>query len=70
LILSLFIIKHGIEILYLLVYVNDMVIIGTNPTIKDEPSVHLKDFDDLHFFLGIEVIRHDNDILLSQHNYL
>jgi hypothetical protein len=47
-----------------------MVIIGTNPTIKDEPSVHLKDFDDLHFFLGIEVIRHDNDILLSQHNYL
>jgi hypothetical protein len=31
---------------------------------------HLKDFDDLHFFLGIEVIRHDNDILLSQHNYL
>jgi len=37
---------------------------------EDGPLVTFKRFRWSSFFLGIEVIRHDNDILLSQHNYL
>ena len=48
---------------YILVYVDDLLIIGDNPSEISHliPNLHkifgLKDLGDMHFFLGIEVIK-------------
>ncbi|RVW39905.1 Retrovirus-related Pol polyprotein from transposon RE1 [Vitis vinifera] len=59
---SLFIYSQGSTLCYFLVYVDDFVITGNNPTLVASiikqlgDMFSLKDIGSLHFFLGIEVI--------------
>ncbi|XP_016747283.1 uncharacterized mitochondrial protein AtMg00810-like [Gossypium hirsutum] len=58
---SLFIRQEGSQLLYVLIYVDDIVVISTNPLAIDrfvkDLDVHfsLKDLSHLNYFLGIEV---------------
>jgi Reverse transcriptase (RNA-dependent DNA polymerase) len=73
---SLFIFRHENNTVYLLVYVDDIVLTGNNPSLITQ-IIHLldqqftiKDLSDLHFFFGIEVNKHDNGLLLTQSRYI
>jgi len=64
---------HGV--LYLLLYVDDMIITSSNQLMlrtlinRLAQEFSMKDLGDLHYFLGIEVIRNDKGIFLSQAKY-
>ena len=61
--------KHGIEVLYIFVYVDGIIIMWTNLIMVSQfilimsLEFCLRDLGDLHYFLGIEVIKKDNGIL-------
>ena len=73
---SLFIYSTDAHKCYLLVYVDDFIIIGNNSTFIDNViwhlnnQFHLKDLGDLHFFLGVEVIQTHAGLFLMQHKYI
>ncbi|KAL8139110.1 hypothetical protein V2J09_005111, partial [Rumex salicifolius] len=73
---SLFIKKNGSHVVYVLIYVDDLIIIGSHPTFIDEfvqllnREFSLKDLGSLHYFLGIEVTRSDSSVQLSQQKYI
>ncbi|KAJ9553297.1 hypothetical protein OSB04_017342 [Centaurea solstitialis] len=73
---SLFHKGHGQDFVALLVYVDDIIIMGASECgiakLKDQLSntFKLKDLGDLKFFLGLEVIRTEEGILLSQRRYV
>lgn len=59
-----------------MVYVDDIVLTGNNPTFLDK-FVHtlaqrfsIKDLGPLHHFLGIEVISTASGLFLSQHRHI
>ena len=66
--------KGGLEI-YILVYVDDLVIGGNDPTKINKfkeylvECFHMKDLGSLKYFLGIEVARNKNGIFLCQRKY-
>jgi histone deacetylase 1/2 len=72
---SLFIYKHSGVTLYMLVYVDDIIVTGscdkTISTLLKElrSEFALKELVDLHFFLGIEVNQTSDGIFLSQEKY-
>lgn len=69
---SLFTRSHGSSFIALLIYVDDIIITGNDPTsIKSLMGVlhekfHIKDLGDLKYFLGIEVSRSKRKIVISQ----
>ncbi|XP_019057729.1 PREDICTED: uncharacterized protein LOC109116546 [Tarenaya hassleriana] len=73
---SLFIFcKHGI-VIYVLVYVDDIVVTG-NDTSRNQQFIQLlsdrfsvKDLGDLKFFLGVEVSRSHKGLFLTQQRYV
>lgn len=73
---SLFLKRSSHEAVYLLVYVDDIIITGTSPTLIDHitSSLHatftIKDLGCLSFFLGIEAISTSSGLLLSQNRYI
>ena len=73
---SFFIYSQGSTLCYFLVYVDDFVITGNNPTLVASiikqlgHMFSLKDIGSLHFFLGIEVIPTKAGLFLSQHKYI
>ncbi|RVW74760.1 Retrovirus-related Pol polyprotein from transposon RE1 [Vitis vinifera] len=73
---SLFIFNNHGTILYLLVYVDDIIITGNNveaaQTFIQQLSQRfsLKDLGPLTYFLGVEVISHTNGLFLSQRKYI
>lgn len=77
---SLFIYKRDKVVLYLLVYVDDIIVTGNHPAAIDSAinsvinnlssELALKDMGDLDYFLRLEIVRRDHDILLSQRKYL
>ncbi|MFS8002612.1 putative RNA-directed DNA polymerase [Helianthus anomalus] len=73
---SLFIYSHHGILMYMLVYVDDIILTGNNPqlinnTIKRlSTTFALQDMGRLSYFLGIEVIPKGNDLLLSQQKYV
>jgi hypothetical protein len=73
--ISLFIYKKSSIIIYLLVYVDDIIITSSCPSAIDALLANLKidfaikDLGDLHYFLGIEVKKVPNGILLTQETY-
>ncbi|KAH0751494.1 hypothetical protein KY285_004642 [Solanum tuberosum] len=73
---SLFIRKVSNNILYALVYVDDIIITGNHLSEVNQAIASLagrfsiKDLGNLHFFLGIEVLRTAKGITLSQSNYI
>jgi histone deacetylase 1/2 len=72
---SLFIFNKGGIFMYILVYVDDIIVVSsteqaTTALLKDlQKDFALKDLGDLHYFLGIEVNKVRNGILLTQHKY-
>jgi hypothetical protein len=68
----LFIYKKGSTNIYLLVHVDDIIITNSSPSAIDAVLVDLKtdfaikDLGDLHYFLGIEVKKVNDGILLTQ----
>jgi len=62
--------------MYLLIYVDDIIIVSSLPTTIDE-LLHLlcidfavKDLGDLHYFLGLKVLPVKDGLLLSQQRYI
>lgn len=72
---SLFIYKNSGCVIYLLVYVDDIIITGSDNNFltslisRLSQEFKLRDLGDLHYFLGIQVIRHNDGLILSQHKY-
>ncbi|XP_043705222.1 uncharacterized protein LOC122655036 [Telopea speciosissima] len=73
---SLFILKVGSHVVYVLVYVDDILFTSSD---SKQVSILLqrlaaefsiKDLGDLHFFLSIEATHHKNGLLLSQTRYI
>jgi histone deacetylase 1/2 len=73
---SLFILNTGGNLLYLLVYVDDIILTGNNDTTVQKfiqllsHRFSLKDLGNLSYFLGVEVFPNDHGILLSQRRYI
>ena len=72
---SLFVYHSPHGVIYLLLYVDDMVIIRSNSSMLSSlidrlaKEFSMKDLGDLHYFLGIEFIRNDKDLFLNQAKY-
>ena len=72
---SLFLCKTATGIVILLVYVDDIVITGTDSTLitrlqqRLQASFHMKDLGPLTYFLGLEVHTDSTGIFLNQHKY-
>lgn len=68
---SLFVYSHGTDLIYLLIYVDDMVMTGNNSAlmsqITDFLSTHfkVKDLGPLHYFPGIQVVRNAAGIFMN-----
>ena len=73
---SLFIFLSAHHVLYLLVYVDDIIVIGSNDAVLSQfvsslaKQFSLKDLGDLSYFLSVEVISHKHGLLLSQRRYI
>ena len=72
---SLFLFHHGDVTIYMLVYVDDIVIAGSSVAAVDHllhalsSSFPIKDLGKLRYFLGIEVSYNSGGITLMQHKY-
>jgi hypothetical protein len=72
---SIFFVKCGSVIIYVLVYVDDIIVASssledTSALLCDlERDFALKDLGELHYFLGIEVTKINDGIMLSQGKY-
>jgi len=72
---SLFYYNRGKHTMFVLVYVDDIIVASssqeaTNALLRDlEKEFALKDLDYLHYFLGIEVKRDSQGLILSQGKY-
>jgi hypothetical protein len=73
---SLFMFHHGNVHIYLLIYVDDILITGTSSShiasvIHQLQQVFkLKDFENLHFFIGIQPVRSSQGLHLRQSKYI
>ena len=73
---SLFVYSRGNALIYFLVYVDDLIIIGNDPSLIDNIIQQLdfkfstKDLGVLSFFCGVEVLATLTSLLLSQQNYV
>jgi hypothetical protein len=72
----LFILSDGTNIFYLLVYVDDILLTGSNSAMLHRliqllsSKFKLRDLDDVHYFLGIEVQFTGMGLMLRQHKYI
>ncbi|KAJ0806207.1 putative RNA-directed DNA polymerase [Helianthus annuus] len=72
---SLFVYKKGASIVYLLVYVDDIIITGSDPQLiqsfitRLNKEFSVKDLGVLGYFLGLEVAYSDTGIYLSEAKY-
>jgi Reverse transcriptase (RNA-dependent DNA polymerase) len=73
---SLFVFWHDSTVAFLLVYVDDIVLTGNNQTFLTsvvqllDQQFTIKDFDNLYFFLRIEVNSFQQGLLLTQTSYI
>ncbi|GJW75967.1 retrotransposon protein, putative, ty1-copia subclass [Tanacetum coccineum] len=73
---SLFIYSRRVTLLYILVYMDDIIVTGNNKGTIDNmicqlgSAFALKDLGPLNYFFGIEIVPHVSDILLSQKKYI
>ncbi|XP_015162151.1 uncharacterized mitochondrial protein AtMg00810-like [Solanum tuberosum] len=70
-------IRYGVgDTLFVLVYVDDIIITGSNTLSVNQVVTSLaskfsiKDLGNLHYFLGVEVIHNSNGLILTQANYV
>ena len=72
---SLFIYKKSNTCIFVLIYVDDIIVTSSSDEaitglLKDlSADFALKDLGDLHYFLGIEVKKHKDGLVLSQEKY-
>ncbi|KAK1669017.1 hypothetical protein QYE76_057176 [Lolium multiflorum] len=72
---SLFFYNKGGVTIYMLVYVDDIVVVSSSDSAVDAllhdlgMAFALKDLEELHYFLGIEVKKETDGIILSQEKY-
>jgi histone deacetylase 1/2 len=71
---SLFYYNKGRHVIFVLVYVDDIIVASssheaTNALLNDLEEFALKDLGELHYFLGIEVKKNSNGLVLSQGKY-
>ena len=72
---SLFILHSSLGTLILLLYVDDMLLTGSNSRLLDDfiqllhSEFAMKDLGPIHHFLGIEIQRRNNSLHLSQAHY-
>lgn len=72
----MFIYRSGPHILILLLYVDDIILTGSAPTLlypfidRLSHEFALKDLNDLHYFLGVQVMCTPTSLFLSQHKYV
>lgn len=72
---SLFVYHQGTYVIYLLLYVNDMILTGNNDTMlgklleKLSSVFRMKDMGALHYFLGIQVHYCEDGLFLNQSKY-
>ena len=72
---SLFIYRHGHDTVYLLLYVDDIVLTTSSPALLQrtitalQQEFSMKDLGELHHFLGIAVQRRSGGLFLSQRQY-
>jgi len=72
---SLFYYNKGKFSMFILVYVDDIIVACSSPEATKallsnlQKDFALKDLGDLHYFLGIEVKRTQDDLVLSQQRY-
>lgn len=72
---SLFVYHKDTVLVYVLIYVDDIIVTGNNSIFISELLVALKgqfaikDLGELHYFLGIEVLRNNNSLYLYQTTY-
>ena len=74
--IRLFSFSVNTQLVFLLVYVDDIIITGNNTGLLNK-VIHslahrfsLKDLGDLNFFLGVEVLRTKTGLILSQRKYI
>lgn len=73
---SLFIYHRGTNTVYLLLYVDDIVLTASSlPLLRRvisalQQEFPMKDLGPLHHFLSLSVIRHDGAFFLSQRSYI
>jgi len=73
---SLFILSDGTNIFYLLVYVDDILLTGSNSAMLHcliqllSSEFKLRDLGVVHYFLGIEVQSTGMGLMLRQHKYI
>jgi hypothetical protein len=73
---SLFIYQHGNDTIYLLLYVDDIVLTASSASLLQwvitalQQEFSMTDLDPLHHFLGLTVTRHPNGFHLSQRQYI
>ena len=72
---SLFVYHSSLGTVYLLLYVDDMIITGSTPSLvhtfitRLSNEFSMKDLGDLHYFLGVEVQANEKGLFLSQTKY-
>jgi len=72
---SLFVLQEGGATAYLLLYVDDIVLTASTPTLLQRiteclhSEIAMMDLGDLHHFLGISVTRSSDGLFLSQRQY-
>lgn len=72
---SLFFYRKGNYVIYMLVYVDDIIVVSSSQEavkalLRDlEKDFAIKDLGDLHYFLGIQVQRKKGELLLTQERY-
>ncbi|XP_024178279.1 uncharacterized mitochondrial protein AtMg00810-like [Rosa chinensis] len=72
---SLFIYRHGPHIIYFLLYVDDIVVTRSNDHLLQSfiqclgRGFDIKDLGPLHYFLGLQVTRHQHGLHLNQLKY-
>ena len=73
--ISLFIYSNGYDLIYLLVYVDDVTLTRNNSTLLCHlitllnSEFKIRDLGSVHYFLGIEVTKTAMGLMLSQHKY-
>ncbi|XP_071740612.1 uncharacterized mitochondrial protein AtMg00810-like [Rutidosis leptorrhynchoides] len=73
---SLFIYSRDGNVMYILVYVDDIIVTGNNPDVIERlvrqlgSTFALKDIGPLNYFLGVEIVPFGSDIILSQRKYI
>ncbi|CAL8090397.1 unnamed protein product [Prunus armeniaca] len=71
-----FLIKNGIDVIYFLVYADDLLITGNNSSLVAKfiqllaTRFSVKDLGSLHYFLGVEVFPTATGLVISQQKYI